>query len=227
MKPAKITREDAACVLGVVSNGLTNGKGHPTPGRMCVEAAVCYAMGEFHDDEPACVDGELRNEKIDLNDKMWSNKEARAKGLARIAIAQLGSADKFDFDKYRRSLGRQFDTMQARKWQEKNANALKILANKKAKGGDVKAAWEDITSAPPSSIGLLRVSMLIGCLRERESLTNDDVLATVAEMMVQACIEQRIPGTRYLYLTKSKKRWTAAQIEKHRRKRALMLGRRI
>ena len=94
----EITREIAEKVLKVVDRGLTDGIGSRRPGYMCVEAAVCYALGEPHSDVPSCVHEGLRRFKIALNDLLWSTKQARAKGLRRIAIAQLGTAPPYRFD---------------------------------------------------------------------------------------------------------------------------------
>lgn len=91
-----ITREVATKVLAVVDVGLVYGVGNPKPGEMCVEAAVCFALGLPHGDEPDCVDPVLRYLKINLNDKSWSSKEARARGLRRLALAQLGTAGHLD-----------------------------------------------------------------------------------------------------------------------------------
>lgn len=88
----KITEEHARKVKNVVAKGLCRGLGKPKPGKMCVEAAVCYAMGEEHNDQPECVHPDVAEEKIVLNDQNWSSKKARAKGLKRVAIAQLGSS---------------------------------------------------------------------------------------------------------------------------------------
>ena len=92
----KITRTIAKRVLAVVDAGLVNGVGEPEPGKMCVEAAVCYAMGLPHGDEPSCVSRVLRSLKIRLNDSAWSSPAARAAGLRRLALAQLGSAGFLD-----------------------------------------------------------------------------------------------------------------------------------
>jgi hypothetical protein len=98
MKP---TREIAAKVLEIVDCGLVQGVGEPTPGQMCVEAAVCYALGEPHGDEPSCVGPAVRRAKIRINDARWSSGTARAKGMRRVAIAQLGSdtLDQVEFSK--------------------------------------------------------------------------------------------------------------------------------
>jgi len=93
-KDLVITRDVAAKVLHVVDQGLSHGLGVKEPGKMCVEAAVCFALGLPHSDDPLCVDSAVRAFKIRLNDSDWSSKEARAKGLRRLAIAQLGTKDK-------------------------------------------------------------------------------------------------------------------------------------
>ena len=95
-KSAVINISIARKVLEVVDAGLINGVGEPVPGQMCVEAAVCYALGLPHGDDPACVSRALRLLKIRLNDSQWSSSDARAKGLRRLAVAQLGSRDVLD-----------------------------------------------------------------------------------------------------------------------------------
>jgi hypothetical protein len=91
-----MTREIAQKVRDVVDAGLVSGVGKPIPGQMCVEAAVCYALGLEHGDDPGCVAQPLRRLKIRLNDAAWSSDTARAAGLRRLAIAQLGSAGVLD-----------------------------------------------------------------------------------------------------------------------------------
>jgi len=92
----EITLPIAAKVLETVDAGLVSGMGRPVPGQMCVEAAVCFALGLPHGDEPACVSPAIRALKIMLNDSEWSTNAARAKGLRRLALAQLGSKNNFD-----------------------------------------------------------------------------------------------------------------------------------
>ena len=87
----EITRDIAARVLEIVDCGLVRGVGVALPGKMCVEAAVCYALDLPHGDDPRCVAPTLRAFKIRLNDSAWSSDQARAKGLRRLALAQLGS----------------------------------------------------------------------------------------------------------------------------------------
>lgn len=96
----EITREVAEKVLEVVDAGLVRGAGEPEPGKLCVEAAVCFAMGLPHGDDPQCVSRALRALKIRLNDSNWSSNEARGKGLRRLAVAQLGSRNTLDDKKF-------------------------------------------------------------------------------------------------------------------------------
>lgn len=86
-----VGKELAIRVLEVVDQGLCGGLGKPIPGQMCVEAAVCYAMGDDHDDSPSCVSDDIVGLKVLLNDKKWPSRKARADGMRRIAVAQLGS----------------------------------------------------------------------------------------------------------------------------------------
>ena len=83
-------------LLATVDAGLVRGVGIPEPGKMCVEAAISYALGEPHSDGPSCVDPVVRNAKIILNDASWSSTQARASGMRRVAIAQLGSRGVID-----------------------------------------------------------------------------------------------------------------------------------
>jgi hypothetical protein len=101
-KSPVIDIEIARKVLATVDAGLVNGVGKPKPGQMCVEAAVCYALGLPHGDDPDCVSRALRALKIRLNDSKWSSNEARAKGLRRLALVQLGSRDHLDDNEFRK-----------------------------------------------------------------------------------------------------------------------------
>ena len=88
---ATVSIDSARKVLTTVDAGLCSGLGTQVPGQMCVEAAVCFALGLPHGDEPPCVGRAVRKFKIRLNDSRWPSNEARAAGMRRLAIAQLGS----------------------------------------------------------------------------------------------------------------------------------------
>lgn len=88
----ELTKKDARRVLEVVDRGLSCGLGEPEPGKMCVMAAIQYALGGKHNDRPTCVNGVVREFDISLNDQEdWGSAKARAKGMRREAIAKLGS----------------------------------------------------------------------------------------------------------------------------------------
>lgn len=70
---------------------MTKGLGEQQDGQMCVEAVICAAYSLPHSDNPPCVGTAVRFAKIALNDCNWSSDKARADGMAKIAIAQLGS----------------------------------------------------------------------------------------------------------------------------------------
>lgn len=76
----------------IISQGLVSGLGEPQPGLLCVEAAICLALGEPHSDRPSCVAEKDRAYAIAINDATWSSPEARARALLPLALAQLGTA---------------------------------------------------------------------------------------------------------------------------------------
>jgi len=90
-KTIEINEQLAVKVKETVSHGLCKGLGKPNLGEMCVEAAVSYACGLPHGDNPSCVGSAVRAFKIRLNDAKWTSNDARAKGMLKVAIGQLGS----------------------------------------------------------------------------------------------------------------------------------------
>ena len=87
----KLNRAVAKKVLETVDAGLVKGLGTAEPGKMCVEAAVNYALGLPHGDNPKCVGSLVRDFKIALNDSYWPSGKERTKGMRKLAVAQLGS----------------------------------------------------------------------------------------------------------------------------------------
>ena len=97
----EITEVHAKRILELLSHGLVSGLGTPEPGKMCIEAVVNHALGRPHGDDPGCVHESLRSLKIRLNDSNWSSNAARAKGLTRLGLAQLGSKGVLDTEEFR------------------------------------------------------------------------------------------------------------------------------
>ena len=87
-----INNEVAQRVLDIVEKGLSQGMGDRIPGHMCVEAAVNFAVGHDHNDQPQCVLRPIRGIKIDFNDDFhYKDNENRGEALRRVAVLQLGS----------------------------------------------------------------------------------------------------------------------------------------
>jgi hypothetical protein len=87
----QITAETRQKLTEIVNAGLVGGLGEPRPGSLCLEAAVCLALGEPHGDKPSCVAEPDRVFAIRLNDAAWSSTETRAQALLPLALAQLGT----------------------------------------------------------------------------------------------------------------------------------------
>jgi hypothetical protein len=101
MSAIKLTKRHARKINELLNYGLVSGLGSQRPGEMCVEAAVCCALGLPHGDNPPCVGRTVRAFKIRLNDCNWPTDKDRAEGMRGLAIAQLGSdsLDQMEFGK--------------------------------------------------------------------------------------------------------------------------------
>ncbi len=81
----------------IIKIGLCSGTGGGKAGDVCVEQAIALVFEDNgKTDAPKCVHPVLRGFSIRLNDCQWSSPEARANGLRRLALAQLGTAENFD-----------------------------------------------------------------------------------------------------------------------------------
>lgn len=230
----RITEAIAKKVLKTVDAGLTSGMGVPEPGKMCVEAAVAYAMGEDHNDQPKCVATWLANEKISMNDHYWDSDDDRAAGLRRVAIAQLGSAEKLgkaaSYKKFQKLLGEAFYQWQKKHVAEHNAkifpkDTLKRIKVVGQKAGKAKTR-DDIKNIQLQIDGLAHdLEYAAGNMLETQSkavpvsgswtatkimeddcgVASSEALHIVAEMMVQVLKKMKSPGCKYLYLTEKKK----------------------
>jgi hypothetical protein len=83
----------------ILERGLCSGVGG-RDGQMCIEAAICAALDLPHGDDPQCVHPAIRSFKIRLNDSSWSSVEARAAGLRRLGILQMGTDTGFDGSRF-------------------------------------------------------------------------------------------------------------------------------
>lgn len=218
MRTIEITREVATKVLQVVDVGLVKGVGKPKPGEMCVEAAVCFAMGLPHGDEPACVAPALRALKISLNDRAWSSNAARASGLRRLALAQLGSAGALDEREFRRrvvdlALGscvpnalRAAASVQK---DEKHKYLLLQAANRCERERSREAASDArATARAAAADAYADADADAAAAADADAAADaaagkaarDKLLATFAEQVVQILIDMKAPGCQWLDL---------------------------
>ena len=208
----EITREIAAKVVAVVDAGLVQGQGRPVPGQMCVEAAVCFALGLPHGDDPACVSPALRRLKIGLNDRAWSSNAARAKGLRRLAVAQLGSAGVLDDREFMRRVAEMtirkavpIGLRAAAKLNPKHATALEAAAVRCEQEG-TRAACEHArataraAAAAAAAYASAYAAADAAAASSADARTRDRVLAEYAEHVVQILVDMGAPGVQWLDL---------------------------
>lgn len=241
-KPVKkLTASLASKVLEVVDAGLSSGLGSASPGSMCVEAAVCYAYGEPHTDQPRCVLPEIRNFKISMNDsEIWYNlaandaeskhvldveqlaKKYRADGLRRLAIVQLGSKEKISSEAWRAALRELWKKHNPNEVKEYEAGRKRLITNltealaaaKNAKTGEGIYIGGCFESVPSWSTEIDGEEWLHGAKSLKEAKRR-------CEAIVQLLIKLKSPGTKYLYLTeKAKPKKGAKPVKKVKAKKA-------
>jgi len=218
---SEITETIARKVLTAVDAGLVKGAGVQVPGRMCVEAAVCYALGLPHGDDPQCVSRALRSLKIRLNDSNWSSNDARAKGLRRLAVAQLGSRDTLDDREFMRRVAKLAITKcvpealraaASIQKEPKHKAALLDAATKCEKEGTRGSALEAKAAAyaapgaayaadAAAYAAYAAVSAAVAAVAADAAYARDKSLASFAEAVVQILIEMKAPGCQWLALT--------------------------
>lgn len=199
----KITTEIIQKILCAVDAGLCKGMGNPIPGQMCVEAAVCYALGLPHGDDPGCVSRLVRRLKIGLNDCEWSDNNARAHGLRRLAIAQLGTRDTIDEQLFVRRVYRyaEANLYHRHEFVEQSlSEARRLILHQLPAYIDLYEGVEKIVEAARNSAKVAGFQVL-GNNPNTAHIARDGVLADFAEGVVQILVELRSPGADWLHLT--------------------------
>ena len=224
----EITETVARKVLETVDAGLVKGIGRQEAGSMCVEAAVCYALGLPHGDNPACVSRALRALKIRLNDSNWSSPQARAKGMRRLAVAQLGSAGVLDDKEFRRRVvnlairksvpdalraaasvckddhKRQAMLDAAAKCEKEGTEESAREAQKTAAADDAYAACAAAAAyaaCAAAAADACAAAAAYACAAAAADAARDKSLADYAECVVQILIDMKVPGCQWLALT--------------------------
>lgn len=190
-------------LLATVDAGLVKGVGVREPGKMCVEAAISFALGEPHSDGPSCVDPNVRQAKIILNDSAWSSEQARARGMRRVAIAQLGSKDTIDSTKFVRLLAeytiREVVPVALRAAALLNPSQSQVLEDRAVqceRDGD-KAAADAARAAAYAARAAADAAMAAADAAMAE---RDRILSLCATLMVRALQECASPGCDWLWL---------------------------
>jgi hypothetical protein len=202
-------------VLTTVDAGLVRGMGQPKPGEMCVEAAVCYAYGLKHSDNPPCVGASVRAFKIGLNDARWSSDKARTKGLRALSIAQLGS-DVIDQSEFRKLISEGLIRLvvpkamrsAAGRQKEPHKSAMEAAAVQCELEGNpdsARAATKVARAAAAAAYAAASAAAYAAAAADAYAdayadAARDDMLSLVAEIGLQALITLKSPGCEYLYL---------------------------
>lgn len=217
-----ITKAVAMKVLEVVDAGLARGLGRNVPGEMCVEAAVCYAMGEPHTDKPKCVMSLIRDTKIALNDNcVWktshyndydlTDAKTRSEALRRLAIAQLGSKGKITPTQWKRAIGSYlYETLDKKLIEEGKIARASLIKELEAAIKTLKAGKEDVYVEINYEADVYKPDNEgrdISGTSLFEELNVDDIehAKRVCEDIVQILIKLKSPGTKFLYLTEKSK----------------------
>jgi hypothetical protein len=220
LRNIEITQDIAAKVLSVVDAGLVHGVGVPEPGKMCVEAAVCFALGLPHGDDPQCVSRAVRSLKIRLNDSKWSSDRARTQGLRRLAVAQLGTRDKIDDREFARRVAelaiRKYvpAALRAAASIQKSAehrDSLLGAANKceveptRQSAREARAAAADAAAAAAyaAAAAAAYTAADAAAAAAAKKTARDKSLSDFAEEIVQILIDMKAPGAAFLGLTEA------------------------
>jgi hypothetical protein len=198
----QINEKSVKQVCSLVDKGLYGGGvGEPVPGQMCVEAVVSYVFDNNNgdidpddimlDDHPSCVDDDLADMKIEMNDgATWLDDMDRGKGLKRLAIAQIGSVGKFNHYKFVTSLDKQL---------------VMFLLERAPKNPASRSEMEEYWSVQSGIYNIDDIDDLASEIDARRGnpgfdYSESDASWIACEMAVIALKEQKIKGTKFLYL---------------------------
>jgi hypothetical protein len=205
-------------LLKIIDKGLISGAGEstynpqtgeydspPKPGEVCVEQAVALALDEplidgDVTDRPKCVANAVADLKIQLNDRDWSSNKARARGLRRVAVAQLGSKGMTDekvFAEFRRKLGKYRLPVPAKLV----ATAFDVTADE----DEAAQAWSELEELYCDSIRYRDFDSADTAIDIALSLapgTGDKKLRWIADRILDTLKALKSPGCKYLGMVK-------------------------
>lgn len=172
----------------ILARGLCKGAGVQGK-RVCIEAAICEALGLQHDDDPGCVATAVREFKIQLNDSNWSSPAARAEGLRDLGLAQLGSKEVVSNSEFTERLA---------------IKTRDVLCRELADMSNVPSAWQTETFriAGDAFLSSLNAAMAANYAKTAvgHPLNDEDdyFLRLSAALALEVLIELRSPGVRYI-----------------------------
>lgn len=205
-KKVEVTPTIACQIINLVDKGLVGGTvGVPLPGQMCVEAVVSFAMREERlSDKPKCVHPYIRGMKIHLNDMYgWADNDDRAAGLRELSIAQLGSAGVFEVKKFRKLLAKEFIRVAG----YKPLKPIRVSSYQQAvQAADAFEANEEYGAHVRRTLKHLNTDTIVEFFGEGSS----ESLHKTCDMIVAVFKKMKLPGTKYLWITKDTKRARAA-----------------
>jgi hypothetical protein len=179
-KSMKITITHISNLLKLFECGLINGAGQDV-NHFCVQQAVHRVLdGELEnplkDDQPPtwCVNGHIISFGIYLNDQgnYWHSNQARAKGLQRFAIAELGSSKIKPSDFYKKL-------------------AIKLAA-RMSQDREWPMDWQNF----PMSNDIIKDFMIW----DIEGINKNDQLTWLANAAADVLMELGTEGSQFLYL---------------------------
>ena len=215
-----MTETQAVAVRDTIDAGLCAGLGKAQIGECCIIAAKRLALGLSHGDS---VDGlpvglALRALDIGLNDKNWSSNAARAKGLRRLALAEMGSdtLDQSDFSRrftlkvIQRICPKLFRELAKLAPKDEDKSEMESAAANCETATDLKTILADIALALSLALdldlarararALARALDLALALALALDLALDEVFASMAELAVEVLQEMKCPGCELLYI---------------------------
>jgi len=215
----KINQELVDKINCIFDKGIIYGLGNPKPGEMCVEQAVCYALGEEVTDKPSCVGKQVRDFVIYLNDSNWSSKSARAEGMRELAIAQLGSTsldqeeflEQISFAVITKLLPAIFRDLGEERWEKEIKSLEKAKDFEEAKkAASASAFYEVVCFADDTDDAYIAVavdSAICSAIYYDDAIpmaaayvtkTGDKYLKMVAHLAVEVLKDMKSPGCYFL-----------------------------
>lgn len=188
----------------ILERGLSRGLGKPD-GQMCIEAAVCAALGLPHGDNPPCVAAAVRAFKIALNDSGWSSSQARANGMRELGIAQVGSKGVVDDVKFATRLAeltiRQLVPKLFREVFSGNETLIAAALRCEKEGTKDAARNAAYVAADANAYAAAAYAAYAAAAADAAAgATRDKYLILSANLALQVLTELKSPGVKYINL---------------------------